>query len=172
MRALIAYGSKMGGTQGLAEMVARALERHVYTVDVRPAADVRSTAGYDLVVIGGALYAGRWHSDAVRFVRRYRRSLRSTEVWFFSSGPLDDTATRREIPPVGQVRRLMAKVGSRQHATFGGGLTPDASGFMARAMAKKLSGDWRDEAVVIDWVDRNLALLERRYRPGKALQWL
>lgn len=169
MRALVAYGSKMGGTQGLAEMVGRALERHVYTVDVRPAADVRTTKGYDLVVIGGALYAGRWHRDAARLVRRHRRSLRSTEVWFFSSGPLDDSATRREIEPVGQVRRLMARVGAHVHATFGGRLTPDAPGFMARAMAKKLAGDWRDETVVAHWVDH---ILEQAYRPVRSEQWL
>ena len=168
MRALVTYGSKRGGTQGLAEMVGRALQRHSYDVDLRPAAEVATTQGYDLVVVGGALYAGRWHRDAVRFVRRHRRSLRSTEVWFFSSGPLDDSATEREIPPVSQVRRLMAKVGAQVHTTFGGRLTPDATGLMAKAMAKKLAGDWRDEAAVDAWVDRLVAT----HRPTRSALWL
>jgi menaquinone-dependent protoporphyrinogen oxidase len=153
MRALVAYGSKMGGTQGLAEMVGRALEERAFTVDVRPAADVPSVESYDVVVIGGALYAMRWHREARRFVRRLRDELRDIPVWFFSSGPLDDSAATKEIPPVRQVRSLMGRVDARGHATFGGRLVPDPPGFMARSMAKKLSGDWRDAAHVERWVD-------------------
>ncbi len=39
-------------------------------------------------------------------------------VWFFSSGPLDDSAERQEIPPMESVRKLMARVGARGHCTF------------------------------------------------------
>jgi menaquinone-dependent protoporphyrinogen oxidase len=159
MRALVAYGSKMGGTEGLAGMVGRSLEKRAWVTDVRPAGEVATTEGYDLVVVGGALYAARWHRDAARFVRRHRRSLRSAYVWFFSSGPLDDTATLEEIPPVRQVRKLMDLVGARVHTTFGGRLTEEPPGFMARAMAKKLTGDWRDEAAVDRWVAQHLDTL-------------
>jgi menaquinone-dependent protoporphyrinogen oxidase len=164
MRALVAYGSKMGGTEGLAEMVGRALEERRFDVDVRPAADVDSLEGYDVVVVGGALYAGRWHRDARRFVRRQTPALRDVPVWFFSSGPLDDSATAREIPPVGQVRRLMSKVGAVGHATFGGRLAADPPGVMARAMAKKLAGDWRDADHVERWVQLLVAGLRHEER--------
>jgi menaquinone-dependent protoporphyrinogen oxidase len=36
-------------------------------------------------------------------------------------------------------------------ATFGGRLSPDARGFPASAMAKQMSGDWRDEEQVRSW---------------------
>ena len=41
--------------------------------------------------------------------------------------------------------------GARGHVTFGGRLRPDATGFPANAMARKLSGDWRDPDQIRGW---------------------
>jgi menaquinone-dependent protoporphyrinogen oxidase len=159
MKILVTYGSKLGGTHGLAEMVGDALRRHGFDVDVAPAADVATLEPYDAVVVGGALYAGRWHRDAARFVRRHRRRLRDLPVWLFSSGPLDTSAETRDIPPVRQVRALMSAVGADGHETFGGRLEPDARGFMARSMAKRFAGDWRDPRHVTRWTTEIAARL-------------
>jgi menaquinone-dependent protoporphyrinogen oxidase len=158
MSALVVYGSKRGGTQGLAEMVGRTLDDLGHPAEVRPARDVRRGIGdADLVIVGGALYAFRWHRDAAHFVRRYTKELRSVPVWLFSSGPLDDSAKNGTIAPVRGVAKLMQRIGARGHATFGGRLTPDAKGFPASAMAKTKAGDWRDEAEVRRWVESILA---------------
>jgi menaquinone-dependent protoporphyrinogen oxidase len=159
MRVLVVHGSKRGGTAGLAEMVGEALRAAGVESEVRPARAVRAVEGYDAVVVGGALYAMRWHRDARRFVRRHARALRGRPVWLFSSGPLDASAAGTEIPPVRQVNRVMERIGARGHVTFGGRLAPDARGFPARAMAKTRSGDWRDRAHVQRWVDSILAAL-------------
>ena len=45
----------------------------------------------------------------------------------------------------------MGHVGAVAHVTFGGRLTPDAKGFPASAMAKRIAGDWRDEESVTLW---------------------
>lgn len=154
MHVLVTYGSKMGGTRGLAEMIGHALQDEGMGVDVLPARDVVSPAGYDGVIVGGALYAGRWHKDARRFVKRHRKALAGTPVWLFSSGPLDDTALGEDIPPVRHVTEAASLVEARGHATFGGRLSPDARGFPASSMAKTMAGDWRDEAQVRDWSKR------------------
>ena len=75
---------------------------------------------------------------------RNARALRGLPVWLVSSGPLDDTARSRVLPPVAQVAKLVARINARGSVTFGGRLTADAEGFMARAMAKTKAGDWRD----------------------------
>ena len=152
MSILVAYGSKRGGTQGLAEMVAQGLREEGFTVDVVPAANVQRPDAYEGVIVGGALYAYRWHRAARRLVRRHAGALRQRPVYFFSSGPLDETAGQRDIPPVKGVQKLMARVGARGHATFGGRLSRDAKGFPASAMAKENSGDWRDARHVQTWV--------------------
>jgi menaquinone-dependent protoporphyrinogen oxidase len=144
MRVLVVYGSKRGGTAGLAQMIGEALIADGLSVDVRPAREPGSPIGYDAVIVAGALYASRWHRDARRFVRRNAHVLRSLSVWLVASGPLDGTARDGSLPPVRQVAKLVESIGAIGHETFGGRLEPDAKGFPASAMAKKSSGDWRD----------------------------
>jgi menaquinone-dependent protoporphyrinogen oxidase len=151
MRVLVTYGSTRGGTQGLAHMVAEGLRETGCTVDVVPAGAVHRINGYDAVIVGGALYAFRWHRAARRFVRRHMAALRKLPVYFFSSGPLDDSAAKGEIPPVKGVAALVDRVGARGHVTFGGRLSEHARGFPAGAMAKKVAGDWRDPVQVRVW---------------------
>jgi len=151
MRVLVTAGSRRGGTDGLACMLADDLRAEGLEAEVVTPGKVGVLDGYDAVIVGGALYANRWHRAARRFVRKHAAQLRERPAYFFSSGPLDDSATEREIPPVRQVRALMDQVGARGHATFGGRLTPDARGFPASAMAKKMAGDHRDPKQVREW---------------------
>jgi menaquinone-dependent protoporphyrinogen oxidase len=151
MRVLVAYGSKMGGTAGLAEMIGASLRDRDVEADVMPATAVKSLDRYDAAIVGGALYAGRWHRDARRFLRQRRTTLRTMPLWLFSSGPLGDDAQDPDIPPVRQVASLARDLGARGHRTFGGRLLPDSPGFMARAMASKLAGDWRAPDQVDCW---------------------
>ena len=151
MSVLVTYGSKRGGTEGLAHMVADCLRAEGHAVDVFPARQVKKIGDYDAVVVGGALYAFRWHRDAKRLVKRHAAQLQELPTFFFSSGPLDDSAAQGDIPPVKGVQALMDRVGAMGHATFGGRLTADAKGFPASAMAKKHTGDWRDPDQVQAW---------------------
>jgi menaquinone-dependent protoporphyrinogen oxidase len=151
MSILVTFGSKRGGTEGLAAMVADGLRQEGFTVEVVPARSAVDVERYEAVIVGGALYAFRWHRAARRFVKRHTSQLRRRPTWFFSSGPLDETATQKEIPPVKGVQALMERVQAKGHVTFGGRLTPDATGFPARAMAKNHSGDWRDPDQVRSW---------------------
>ncbi|HVX20159.1 MAG TPA: flavodoxin domain-containing protein [Acidimicrobiales bacterium] len=159
MTVLVAYGSKRGGTEGLAKMVGAALREEGFAADVRPARRVGDISGYQAVIVGGALYALRWHRDARRFVRRHAAELWARPTYLFSSGPLDDSARSGDIPPVKGVRAAMDRIGATGHMTFGGRLTPDAKGFPAKAMAKKNAGDWRDEGHVREWVHTIAATL-------------
>ena len=154
MHVLIAYGSKRGGTRGIAEMLGEDLRHEGLDSTVRPAAEVTTLAGYDAVVVGGALYNNGWHKDARRFVKRLRAGLQDRPVWLFSSGPLDDTALGGDIPPVRQVTKATELVDARGHETFGGRLADDATGFPASSMAKTMAGDWRDPDQVSGWAKR------------------
>ena len=88
MRVLVCFGSKRGGTAGLAAMIGDALTETGHDAVVRPAKDVGELGGIDAVIVAGALYANRWHRDARRFVRRNTSELRGLSVWLVSSGPL------------------------------------------------------------------------------------
>jgi menaquinone-dependent protoporphyrinogen oxidase len=165
-KVLAAYGSTNGSTRGIAETVAGVLRTAGLTAEVLPARSVTEPASYEAVVVGGALYAGRWHKDARRFVRRHRGALAERPVWFFSSGPLDSTASERDIPPVPGVRRVMARLDVRAHATFGGCLTEGAEGRIARMILRNgEGGDFRDSAAIENWaagVARELGAMSHR----------
>ncbi|MET9793119.1 flavodoxin domain-containing protein [Streptomyces canus] len=77
-------------------------------------------SSYDAVVIGGAPHTGRRHEDARRFVRRHRRALAERPLRLFSRGPLDASASERDIPPVSGAQWAMTRLGAGDHATSGG----------------------------------------------------
>ena len=161
MRVLIAYGSQRGGTAGLAYMIKNALTTRGVHADVKSCEHVHDLDGYDAVIVGGAVYMGHWHRAAKHFVRRFDHALRERSVWLFSSGPLDPTASRETIPPVPAVAELAHRIDAIEHVTFGGRLSGEAPGFMARAMAKSRSGDWRDPQDVERFADRVVYRLAR-----------
>ncbi|WP_127361104.1 flavodoxin domain-containing protein [Actinacidiphila soli] len=151
-RVLIAYGTKNGSTAEIAEWIAEELREQGIDTDVRSAAAVRDIAPYDAVVLGAGLYAGGWQCDAARFARQHRQALTQRPVWLFSSGPLDASATEREIPPARGVARIIARLDARDHVTFGGRLTEGAEGFIARQILQQgKGGDFRDREQVRTW---------------------
>ncbi|WP_222869916.1 flavodoxin domain-containing protein [Actinomadura decatromicini] len=151
MRVLVAYASERGGTAEIADWIGAALREAGLDADVRPAGEVAALDGYDAAVVGGALYAGRWHREARHFVRHHGDALAHRPVWLFSSGPLDHSAEERRIDPTSGVAKFARRLNARGHATFGGRLSPDARGFLASKIAKRSSGDFRDRDQVTEW---------------------
>jgi menaquinone-dependent protoporphyrinogen oxidase len=165
-RVLIAYGSKRGGTRDIAAAIAETMREQGIDAELADAAEVRSVAGYDALVIGGALYMARWHRAARKLITRNVDDLRMRPVWLFSSGPLDDSANKGALPPTPQV--------------FGGALAADVTGLPASAMAKTMAGDWRDWDCIRGWAKRvaRHVLTRETYPvmiappPSRAQHWL
>jgi menaquinone-dependent protoporphyrinogen oxidase len=152
VRVLVTYGTRNGSTASIAEIIGSTLRRDGVDADVRSAEQVRSVTGYDAVVLGAALYTGRWHRHARRFARRYGKALRGCPVWLFSSGPLDESADARDIPPVPQAGAAASYLNAREHVTFHGRLTENAKGFVARSMVRNgRGGDFRNPDRIRAW---------------------
>ncbi|MFD6356144.1 flavodoxin domain-containing protein [Nocardia tengchongensis] len=159
---LVAYGSKRGGTAEIAEWIGESLRAAHIPAEVRPAREVRSLDGFGAVVLGGALYTGRWHRDARRFARRFGRPLRERPVWVFASGPLDDsTDAGADGNAFGakSIHKYAARLDARATALFGGRLESTARGFPASAMAKNSAGDFRNRDRIDAWAKDIVAQL-------------
>lgn len=169
MRILVTWGSKRGGTEGIGRVIASTLEERGFEVVATPVEQAPRLDGFDAVLAGSALYANRWTPSARRFVRRHVKALRRVPVWFFSSGPLDDSAERGDIAPTPEVAVLAERVGAKGHATFGGRLARDAKGFPAAAMAKQHAGDFRSDESIRAFA---VAIAEElpRAEPGQAVE--
>jgi menaquinone-dependent protoporphyrinogen oxidase len=137
---LVAYATKNGSTEGVATAIAGTLRDTGCSVDVRSAGEARGPlAGCDLVVLGAPLYAGRWHRDAHRFLRRHRSELELLPVAVFGMGPrsADEEAWRRSRS---QLDRALAKRGW---------LTPIAVAVFGGVDPPKRGG--RDRRDLRDW---------------------
>jgi menaquinone-dependent protoporphyrinogen oxidase len=131
MHVLVAYASRHGATQGIAERIGETLRAAGLDAEARPAASARSLAGYDAFVIGSAAYMFHWLKDAVDFTHRNKATLKGKPVWLFSSGPLGSEpvdAKGRDQKVAAQPKEmdeLIEIVGARDFRVFFGAYEKD-----------------------------------------------
>jgi menaquinone-dependent protoporphyrinogen oxidase len=116
MHVLITTASKHGATQEIAGALAGGLRHRGLLVTVCPPGDVPSLDHYDAVVIGSAVYAGRWLKPALAFVHDHAPALLGLPVWLFSSGPLSVPDAHDAPGAVGSVLEATGAVGHRVFA--------------------------------------------------------
>lgn len=155
-RTLVAYASKMGGTEGIARAVADELRSAGLEVDLVRAEDVSSLERYDSVILGSAVYAGRWRRPARRLLRQLVTDKgidHPVRVWLFHSGPTGPDKAGTRVPAPAKVAAQAIALGADQPTTFGGRIEPaTAKGFLATNMAKgDLAGDYRDFGEIAAW---------------------
>jgi menaquinone-dependent protoporphyrinogen oxidase len=169
VRVLIAYASRHGGTQGIAERVGAVLSRRGLDAEVLPADRVRDTSAYDAFVIGSAAYMGHWLKEATGFARANWAAMIDRPVWLFSSGPIGtdtvDKAGRdvRDAAVPKEFADLRASLRPQGERVFFGAFDPNAKPvglaerFMsilpASAREAMPRGDFRDWADIEAWAN-------------------
>jgi menaquinone-dependent protoporphyrinogen oxidase len=143
---LLAYATKHGSTREVADAIGAVLREHGLDVTVRPARDVEDVAGFDGVVLGSALYTGRLHRDARRFLGRFHDDLhRGTPVAVFAMGP--KTSESSDLAGTrAQVDRCLGRfpdLHARSVAVFGGVIDPAKLRFPFSHMPESDARDWR-----------------------------
>ena len=93
--ALLAYASRFGSTQEVAEVIAAVLRETGLKVDLQPMAEVRTLADYHAVVVGAAIYNAKWNAVAHQFVSKYQEALTQLPVAIFTLGPLSASDAAR-----------------------------------------------------------------------------
>lgn len=163
---LVAYATKHESTHEVADAVASRLRELGHEVEVRPAAQVGTLERYGAVVVGGALYMGRWHRDARRFLARRREELARMPVAVFAMGPL-----KLEASDVQAARAQLDRALAKEHAlepvavaVFGGVVDPAKLRFPFNRME---AGDARDWAAIRSWTDEIAARFGQRSGPSR-----
>ncbi len=163
---LVAYASKHGATQEIAERIADRLRSYGLESVAKPVTASGDLNGYSAFVIGSAVYLGSWMKDATAFFQRHRDVLAERPVWLFSSGPLGTSPTddaghelKTEALPK-QTQDLDVAIAPREHRVFFGVLDPATLGLAERAMRKLPAGrqllpegDFRDWSEIEAWAD-------------------
>ena len=162
-KVLVAYASRHGSTEGIAQRIAATLQVKDVDATAVPIGDIKEVDGYDGYVIGSAVYALHWLGEARSFAHRHRDFLRRHPVWLFSSGPLTvESDAEKEAAPR-DIADLASDVDARGHETFAGAWHQDVKpiGAMERVMslfptARKAlpEGDFRDWAAIDAFAER------------------
>lgn len=156
---LVAFATRYGSTQGVAEKIAATLKEQGLAVDLYPLHEVKSLAEYSAVVLGAPLYMFHWHKDALNFLARYRAALIKMPVAIFALGPWhEDEKEFQEVR--GQLDKELAKFSwLHPQATeiFGGKFDPNALTFphnLIPALKNMPASDIRDWEKIRAWANK------------------
>jgi len=156
-RVLVAYASKYGSTAEIAEAIGQAMQGAGLRVDVLKADAVGDLTPYGAVVLGSAVYAGKWRPEAVRFLESREAELAQRPGWLFSSGP---TGKGDPVERLGGWRFPKAqqpiadRISPRDIAVFHGSLDTKKLGFAEKRIIKVVEakiGDYRDWDAIRTW---------------------
>jgi menaquinone-dependent protoporphyrinogen oxidase len=153
---LVAYATKYGSTQEVAEAVAAGLRDCGLEAEVQLAREVQTVADYSAVVLGAPLYMMHWHKDALSFLSRHREALAGRPVAVFALGPWNDV--EKEWQAVrSQLDKELAKfpwLTPLAIRIVGGKFDPDKLTFpwsLVPALKNMPPSDIRDLAAVRTW---------------------
>jgi menaquinone-dependent protoporphyrinogen oxidase len=167
MRILVTAASKHEATAQIADTIAHVLEGSGHEATVLDPGTVTSLDGYDAVVLGSAVYAGRWLDSAKQLVERFEAELKARPTWLFSSGPLGDPPQPAGEPPDGTA--MSSRLAARDHRVFPGRLDRKRLSFLERTMVgavKAPDGDFRPWDEIRAWaVSIGVALREEAASP-------
>ena len=152
MRVLVTAASKHAATTGIAAAIAEELTAAGIEATVASPESVTSLEGYDGVVLGSGIYAGRWLGSAKGFVAANEVALASLPVWLFSSGPLGEPLKPEGEPA--DAAPIATRLGARSHRVFGGRLDRTQLSLGERAivgLVRAPDGDYRPWDEIRAW---------------------
>ena len=164
-KVLVAYATKYGATEEIAERIGLALGNAGVAAEVLAVDKVKDVTAYAAVVLGSAVYIGGWRKEAAKFLQENEESLTTRPVWLFSSGPtgegdpveqMDGWTVPNKLKPVAD------RIRPREIVVFHGDVNVEKLNFMDRFMIKNVkapTGDFRDWAAIDAWAEEIAASL-------------
>jgi menaquinone-dependent protoporphyrinogen oxidase len=153
MRVLVTAASRHGATTAIAQSIARVLAEAGLEAETRSPEEVDYLDGFDAVILGSAVYVGRWLPAATRFVETHENELRARPVWLFSSGPIGAPEAKPEGDPEG-IGDLADTINARAHRVFAGRVDRSVLSFGEKLVVKAVrapEGDFRDWPAIESW---------------------
>jgi menaquinone-dependent protoporphyrinogen oxidase len=152
-RVWVVVASKYGATREIGEAIADELGKASHDAALKDAEGLDGLQDADAIVLGSAIYAGKWLQPADSLVREGAAELASRPVWLFSSGPVGEPPKPEEAEPE-DIDEALKATGARGHAIFAGKLDYEAIGKVERLLVKALKapeGDFRDWDAIREW---------------------
>ncbi len=149
---LIAYATRYGSTQEVAEAIGDRLRERGLAVELKPTFEVSTLEPYSMIVLGGPIYMDRWHHDARRFLKRYYTTLQEKPTAIFALGPLHQASeewqdARQQLDRALEKAPLLKPIAIEM---FGGVLSPTRLHFPFNHLKASDARNWSN---IIDFAD-------------------
>ncbi len=158
-KVLVAYATKYGATEEIAERIGLALGKAGVAAEVLAVDKVADVTAYTAVVVGSAVYIGGWRKEAAKFLEENEEALATRPVWLFSSGPTGEGDPVEQMDGwtfPDKLKPVAARIQPREIVVFHGDVDVEKLNFMERFMIKNVkapTGDFRDWAAIDDWAE-------------------
>jgi len=157
VQVLVAYATKYGATAEIAEKIGQVLRQAGLRTDVLPTDGVSDLNPYKAVVLGSAVYIGKWRKEAVKFLQANEKMLAERQVWLFSSGPTgegDPVELGKGWHFPEALQPIADRIQPHDIAVFHGALNIKKLNFIEKWMIKNVKaplGDFRDWDAITSW---------------------
>jgi len=154
---LMAYATKYGSTAEIAQKIGEILIYSGLDANVLPVNRVRDLDPYEAVVLGSAVYIGKWRKEAARFLESNEKKLVNKDVWLFSSGPAgegDPVELMNGWRFPAALHPIADRIQPHDIAVFHGSVNMDKLNSIEKLMLNKVKspiGDFRDWNTIIAW---------------------
>ena len=155
---LVTYASKYGATREIAEKIGAVLRQAELQTDVASVDGIQDLTPYQAVILGSAVYIGKWQKEAAGFLLANESMLAVRPVWLFSSGPTgegDPVELVEGLRLPEALQPVADRIQPRDIAVFHGYINPDKINFIEKwaikSLVKKPFGDFRNWNAIAAW---------------------
>lgn len=157
-KVLVTYASKYGSTGGVADAIGKELCSKDVTSDVALVNNAGNIGSYQGVVIGSAIYMGKWMSEAVDFVKKNKDTLRQMPVAYFLvcmtlSKPTEENRAK-VLSYMDSILKAVPEIKPVGIGTFAGALDYNNLSWLNKKILKSKGtpeGDFRDWKAIQAW---------------------
>ncbi len=157
-RILVAYASKYGSTGGVADAIGKELCSKEMAADVALIRNAGNLSSYRGVVIGSAIYMGKWMSEAADFVKENKDALSKVPVAYFLVGmtlarPTEENRAKA-LSCMDPILKAVPEIKPVSIGTFAGAMDYNNLSWINKKILKSKGtpeGDFRDWNVIRAW---------------------
>lgn len=161
MNVLVAVASKHGSTWEIAQTIGEVIADYGINVTVAQVDDFADISDYDAIVLGSAVYMGRWMRSARTFIRKHLRVLQSRPVWLFSSGPASNPHHQTNQQSV-DIEGIATRTSAIEHQVFAGRIDEthiNTSERLILNLVHARQGDYREWGAICAWANNIAEML-------------
>jgi menaquinone-dependent protoporphyrinogen oxidase len=159
-KVLVAYASKYGSTGGVADAIGKELCGKDVAADVVLIKNADNISSYQGVIIGSAIYMGKWMSEAVDFVKKNKDSLCKVPVAYFLvcmtlSQPTEKNRAK-VLSYMDPILKAVPEIKPVGIGTFAGAMDYNNLSWINKKILKSKGtpeGDFRDWTAIRTWAE-------------------